>query len=145
MPMIAIQDAHANVLNWLIAQKQGESIRWNDVEGVYFHHNRKEGRDHTWAPATDGSQFIQMIEEAGILVGPSPFPGACYAAGVGCEWDHCSHICTGKTALQALVCTYLTQAYGVETEVPDHVMSLVADVKKNTENNSSIAKKSIRP
>ncbi len=69
------------------------------------------------------------LRECSILVGPSPFPGAEFAAGIGNEWDTCQHIMTGPSYEVAICRTIVASEKGQEVEVPIELFSL-ADLKR---------------
>jgi hypothetical protein len=73
---------------------------------------------------SDWSQGGPIIEWEGILVGPSPFPAQAdskFAAGLGCDWDTCTHIVTGPTSLIAAMRCYVASQLGDSVDIPEEL------------------------
>lgn len=65
-----------------------------------------------------------LLDEYSILVGPSPFPGGSFAAGIGNEWDSCDCTMVGSTYEEAICRTIVTREKGQEVDVPTDLLSL---------------------
>ncbi len=75
-----------------------------------------------WNPSEDWSQGGPIIEQEGILCGPSPFPNAEYAACIGSDWDNGVAVQTGKTPLIAAMRCVVAHKLGLTIEVPDELL-----------------------
>ncbi len=64
--------------------------------------------------APHSTAWLSIADEAGILCGPSPFPGAAYAAGIGTSWDDAVHIQTGDTRAEAALRCFAASLLGPE-------------------------------
>jgi Protein of unknown function (DUF2591) len=93
-------------------------------------------REHScsWNPSTDPAQGAPIIFDSGILSGPSPFPGAEFAAGIGSEWDTATHIHLGRTQLEAGLRCFSASKLGETVEIPAQLLASVdADANDTTE------------
>ncbi len=66
------------------------------------------------------SAWLGIADQAGILCGPSPFPGAAYAAGIGSSWEDATHIQTGDTRAEAALRCVVASRLGLEVTLAPH-------------------------
>lgn len=78
----------------------------------------------TYDPSRDPVLGMAIMDQAGILSGPSPFPGSEYAAGIGSDWDSASFVMTGPTRLVAAMRCYVASRLGRTVDVPDVLMQV---------------------
>jgi hypothetical protein len=98
-------------LDWAVARCEG-GVGKNQLLGAWY------------APSTDWAQGGPIIEREGLLVGPSPFPAQAdskFAAGLGCDWDTCTHIVTGPTPLIAAMRCYVASKLGDTVDIPEEL------------------------
>ncbi len=82
--------------------------------------------------APHSSAWLGIADQAGLLCGPSPFPGGAYAAGIGSSWDDATHIQTGATRAEAALRCLVASRMGPEVtllEMPPHVVKEVPSDK----------------
>ncbi len=133
---IKTSEATPSQLNYLVAKcLYGESKTRNgqpwftlQSTGHVFYHTHENGwRDsqRSWfIPSAEWSQGGPIIEREEILVGPSPFPAQAdskFAAGLGCDWDTCTHIFTGPTPLIAAMRCYVASKLGDIVDIPEEL------------------------
>jgi hypothetical protein len=65
-----------------------------------------------------------LLDQYEILVGPSPFPGGSFAAGIGNEWNSCDCTMVGSSYEEAICRTIVAREKGQEVDVPTELLSL---------------------
>ena len=119
-------------LDWAVAKCEGEvtdlifdGITWGfKLDGKLKVLSKGWAQSMIYLPSTEWAQGGPIIEREGILVGPSPFPAQAdskFAAGLGCDWDTCSHIVTGRTPLEAAMQCFVAANLGEEVDIPEEL------------------------
>ncbi len=88
------------------------------------------------APAIDyasphSSAWLGIADQAGILCGPSPFPGGAYAAGIGSSWNDAVHIQLGATRAEAALRCFAASRMGLEVTLLDKPPAAARKVVEN--------------
>ena len=111
-------------LDWAVAKCEGIELYPGPIDRNPAYKANWVRRKHgdLYLPSTDWAQGGPIIEQEGILVGPSPFPAQAdskFAAGLGCDWDTCTHIVTGPTSIIAAMRCYLASQLGDSVDIPE--------------------------
>jgi Protein of unknown function (DUF2591) len=121
-------------LDWVIAKCEGYSFTHDSINHLVEKNGRLTILGHCttgnnkkcgYSPSTDPAQGAPIIFDSGILSGPSPFPGAEYAAGIGSEWDTATHIHLGRTQLEAGLRCFAVSKLGETVDIPEQLLASV--------------------
>ena len=127
MPFLKTSDLEGAALDWAVATAQGRkeikifaATRPSDKGRIDVRFN-PDPRAATarFDPSSDWSFAGPIIEKAGILCGPSPFPHGKFAACIGNEWDTGEWTQTGETLHEAAMRCFVASKLGLEVDIPE--------------------------